>query len=206
MMTFGRDHLFCLDQTMKLDVDRLRTYLQVHPVGPILIFGFTFMVLQHFFLACASAHVDLSRCILIHSGGWKKLQQLAISNVEFKRRLPESTGLTRSSNFYGTVEQVGSVFVEGADGYLYPPNVADVIIRDPITWKEAPIGRPGVIQILGVLPLSYPGQSILTEDWGIPHGIDDSSCGRGRKDFSVIGRIATAELRGCSDTYEAVAA
>jgi hypothetical protein len=147
--------------------------------------------------------LDLSQGILIHSGGWKKLQQMAVTNTEFKRRFRESTGLHRIFNFYGMVEQVGSVFLEGEDGYLYPPNFADVIVRDPINWKEAPVGTVGVIQVLSLLPLSYPGHSLLTEDLGVIHGIDDSTCGRMGKRFSVIGRVPRAELRGCSDTYAA---
>jgi hypothetical protein len=98
---------------------------------------------------------------------------------------------------------VGSVFVEGEDGYLYPPNFADIIIRDPLTWKAAPVGREGVIQVLSALPHSYPGHSILTEDLGVIDGIDDSTCGRLGKRFRVLGRVAKSELRGCSDVHAA---
>ena len=59
------------------------------------------------------------------------------------------------------VEQVGSVFIEGDDGFLHPPDFADVIVRDPITWEEAAPGSPGVIQVLSGAPTSYPGHSIL---------------------------------------------
>ena len=206
MMNFGRDHFFCLDENMNVDKEGLSNFLKAHAGGPFLIFGFTFMVWQYFFLPCSTMNVDLSNGILIHSGGWKKLQQIAVSNGEFKRRFAQATGLSRCYNFYGTVEQVGSVFLEGEDGYFYAPNFADVIIRDPATWKEAPVGTPGVIQILSVLPSSYPGHSLLTEDLGILHGVDDGSCGRRGKYFSVLGRIPSAELRGCSDTHAAVAA
>lgn len=206
MMNFGRDHFFCLDLSMKLNLEGLHRFLQTHSSGPFLIFGFTFMVWQYLFLACADAGVDLSRGILVHSGGWKKLQQNAVTNTEFKQRFAQATGLTRCHSFYGTVEQIGSVFLEGEDGYCYSPNFADIIIRDPLTWKEAPIGRPGVVQILSALPLSYPGHSILTEDLGVIHGIDNGPCGWRGKYFSILGRIPTAEMRGCSDTHAAIAA
>jgi len=205
MMNFGRDHFFCLDEKMSLNVDGLRKFLARHADEPFLIFGFTFMVWKYFFLPCAAMGIDLSNGILIHGGGWKKLQEMAVSNAEFKRSLAEKTGLRRCYNFYGTVEQVGSVFLEGDDGYFYAPNFADVIIRDPVTWEEAPIGATGVIQILSMLPLSYPGHSLLTEDLGVLHGIDNGSCGRRGKYFSVLGRIPAAELRGCSDTHVAAA-
>jgi len=98
-------------------------------------------------------------------------------------------------------EQVGSVFLEGDDGYLYPPNFADIIVRDPLTFREQPVGEPGVIQVLSLLPSSYPGHSILTEDMGVIRGIDDSTCNRSGKYFSVLGRVPQAELRGCSDVH-----
>jgi hypothetical protein len=74
-------------------------------------------------------------------------------------------------------------------------------VRDPITWEPAPMGTPGVLQVLSLLPLSYPGHSVLTEDLGIIHGIDDAQGGRYGKYFSVLGRIPKAELRGCSDVH-----
>jgi hypothetical protein len=99
------------------------------------------------------------------------------------------------------VEQVGSVYLEGEDGYLYPPNFADIVVRDPLTFAEQPVGKPGLIQVVSALPLSYPGHSILTEDLGVIEGIDNSTCGRAGKYFSVIGRVPKAELRGCSDVH-----
>lgn len=206
MMNFGRDHFFCLEASMELNLDGLKQFLKKHSSETFLVFGFTFMAWQYFFVPCVDAGIDLSHGILIHSGGWKKLEQMAIPNVEFKRRLAQRTGLSRCYNFYGTVEQVGSIFLEGEDGYLYAPNSADIIIRNPITWKEATVGQPGVIQLLSGLPLSYPGHSILTEDLGVLHGVDNGPCGRRGKYFSVLGRIPSAELRGCSDTHAAVAA
>src|SRR5262249_30797607 len=141
--------------------------------------------------------------ILIHSGGWKKLQEQAVSAAEFRRRLLECWGLRRVYNFYGMVEQVGSVFLEGDDGYLYPPNFAVVVVRDPVTFEELPPGETGVLEVLSVLPRSYPGHCLLTEDLGVVHAIDSSSCGRMGKAFSVLGRIPKAELRGCSDVIAA---
>ncbi len=203
MANFGRSHFYALNENMELNEPGLREFLKQHGNAPFLIFGFTFMAWQYLLLRIAGLGLDLSNGILVHSGGWKKLQEMAVTNAEFKRRFEESTGLHRIFNFYGMVEQVGSVFLEGEDGYLYPPNFADVIIRDPVTWQEASIGSTGVIQVVSLLPRSYPGHSLLTEDLGTIHGIDDSACGRMGKRFSVIGRVPRAELRGCSDTHAA---
>jgi hypothetical protein len=201
MMNFGRQHFFALDEQMNLNVNGLRDFLAKHGSSPFLIFGFTFMVWLYFAQAAAGLGLDFSNAVLIHSGGWKKMQERAIGNQEFKQHLASGIGLRRVYNFYGMVEQVGGIFLEGEDGYLYPTNFTDVIIRDPATWREAPAGVPGVIQVVSSLPLSYPGHSILTEDLGVLRGVDDSACGRSGKYFSVIGRVPSAELRGCSDTH-----
>jgi phenylacetate-coenzyme A ligase PaaK-like adenylate-forming protein len=201
MINFGRNHFYALDEGMRLDESRLAEFLQKFAGQTILIFGFTFMVWQYLFRVIEQKGVDFSNAILVHSGGWKKLQDIAIGNDEFRRRFQKSTGLSRIFNFYGMVEQVGSVFLEGEDGCLYPPNFADIIIRDPASMRELPPGQPGIIQVLSLLPRSYPGHSLLTEDIGVVQGIDDSTCGRRGKRFRVLGRVAQSELRGCSDVH-----
>jgi hypothetical protein len=201
MANFGRLHFYALDDEMKLDLSGLRAFLQKFGDKPFLMFGFTFMVWQYLLQQIEGKGLDLSNGILIHSGGWKKLQEIAVGNSEFRQRMAQACGLKRIYNFYGMVEQVGSVYLEGEDGYLYPPNFADVIIRDPLTFAEQPTGKPGLIQVVSAVPLSYPGHSILTEDLGVIEGIDNSTCARRGKYFSVIGRVPKAELRGCSDVH-----
>lgn len=60
----------------------------------------------------------------------------------------------------------------------------------------------GLIQVVSMLPRSYPGHSLLTEDEGVLLGEDDCPCGRKGKYFKILGRIQNAEIRGCSDTYQ----
>ena len=54
---------------------------------------------------------------------------------------------------------------------------------------------------MSLVPTSYPGNSIITEDIGEINGEDNCKCGRMGKYFLVHGRIDNAELRGCSDAY-----
>ncbi len=206
MMTFGAQPRFALDPDMKLDRGALEEFLIKHGGQPFLIFGFTFMVWAHFYEQVKNLGLDLSHGILVHSGGWKKLIDRAVDNPTFKAELRRATGLRRVYNFYGMVEQTGSVFLEGDDGLLYPPAFADVIVRDPDTMEEAPPGQVGVIQTLSMIPTSYPGHSLLTEDLGVIERIDQAElpgCGRLGKAFRIIGRVPRAELRGCSDTHAA---
>lgn len=202
LSNFGRGHVYALNDDMTLNLDALQSFAKQHKGVPKLIFGFTFMSWQYFFLELErnKIYIDLNDSILFHSGGWKKLEDMSVDNIEFKRRIRATCGNLRIHNFYGMVEQVGSVFVECEHGYLHAPSLADVIIRDPLNWKPLPIGEHGVIQVLSALPYSYPGHSLLTEDLGTILGEDDCACGRLGRYFHVHGRMARSELRGCSDT------
>ena len=205
MATFGRDHVYALDEHDRPDVEAVKGFLAKHGGQPFLIFGFTFMVWQYLYEVAREHSLDLSNGILIHSGGWKKLIDRAVDNAEFRRRFAEDTGLTRIHNYYGMIEQIGTVFLEGPSGNsLYCPEFADVVVRDPETWAEQPVGEPGVIEVLSTLPRSYPGHVLLTEDLGVVHGIDDGDWPGKR--FSVLGRLPKAEARGCSDTFAGAAA
>jgi hypothetical protein len=200
MVNFGRDHVWVLDEHGEPDVEAIRTFLAQHGGEPFLIFGFTFMAWLYLYEVARQHGFDLSNGILIHSGGWKKLTDQAVDNAEFRRRFAADTGLTRIHNFYGMVEQIGVVYLEGPDGNaLYCPDFADVIIRDPETWAEMPPGQPGLVEVISTLPESYPGHVLLTEDLGVVHGIDDGAWPGKR--FSILGRLPRAEARGCSDTF-----
>lgn len=200
MMTFGRDHTWLLDEDMSIQLDVLDAFLAKHDGQRILIFGFTFMVWQYLLQAIPPGKYDFSRATLIHSGGWKKLENVAVDNDVFKAEWARRTGLVSSYNFYGMVEQIGSIFVEGEDGWLHCPNFADVIIRDPEDWSVAPAGEPGIIEVISALPTSYPGHVLLTEDLGVAEPDPGPGGWRGTR-FRVLGRLPKAELRGCSDTH-----
>jgi hypothetical protein len=200
MATFGRDHVWALDDDGRPDVEAIRGFLTAHGDRPFLVFGFTFMIWLYLYEVAGRFELDLSNGILIHSGGWKKLADRRVGNAEFRRAFRNETGLTRIHNFYGMVEQIGVVYLEGPDGdSLYCPDFADIVIRDPDTWEPLPPGRPGLVEVLSTLPESYPGHVLLTEDLGVIHGIDDGAWPGKR--FSILGRLPRAEARGCSDTF-----
>ncbi|HXP96304.1 MAG TPA: long-chain fatty acid--CoA ligase [Telmatospirillum sp.] len=201
MMRFGRQPFFALDEDMKPDVRGVRAFLDRFGQAPFFLFGFTFVVWR-FFQQVLDQGLDLSNGILLHGGGWKRLQQEAVDNATFKRVLREKSGLCRVHNFYGMVEQLGGIFLEGDDGLLHPPLFGDIIIRDVDTLQEAPLGQPGLIQVLSIVPLSYPGHSLLTEDIGMLHHVDGASSGWRGKAFSVLGRAPQVTLRGCSDAVD----
>ena len=201
---FARDKLYALDENMQLDVDGLTVFLEKHQGEDIFLFGFTFMIWQHFIdqLRKTGYQPDLSRGILVHGGGWKKLADQHITTEQFKDALRETCGLTRVHNYYGMVEQTGTVYMECECGRLHAPVWSDVTIRRPEDFSVADVGETGLIQVSSLLPRSYPGHVLLTEDEGRITGVDDCPCGRMGKTFEILGRIKQAEVRGCSDTYE----
>lgn len=202
---FARDRMFALDSDMSLDVEALRAFLEKHAQQPILVFGFTFMVWQHLYkeLRDSGQAVDLSQGVLLHGGGWKKLVNESVSTWDFRRGLHDVCGITRVHDYYGMVEQTGSIYLECEHGHLHASIFSDVIIRRPLDFTPAAVGEPGLIEVVSVLPGSYPGHALLTEDQGVLLGEDDCACGRQGKYFAVLGRVQNAELRGCSDTYGA---
>jgi hypothetical protein len=199
VMNVGREHIFALNSEQRIDADAVERFLQRHGHATFLVFGFTSLVWTQFFALAQVRAFDLSHALLLHTGGWKKLADKAVSPQEFRTRFRDATGLFRCHNFYGMVEQGGTIHVESASGDgLYCPDFADVIVRDPHTWEEAAIGTPGVIEVLSAAPRAHPGHVLLTEDRGVILGIDDGEWPGKR--FAVLGRLARAESRGCADT------
>ncbi|MBA4175619.1 MAG: acyl-protein synthetase [Leptothrix sp. (in: Bacteria)] len=207
LLPFGRKPIYALrDDDMSLDLDAVLAYVAAareQGVPPVL-FGFTFMVWQFLVQALEQAgrRLALHGAILLHSGGWKKLEALRVSPEEFRRRVQAVTGIERVVNYYGMVEQVGSVYLENDKHCLHAPVYSDIIIRDPRTLQPLPPGQSGLIQVVSALPASYPGHSLLTEDLGVIEGCDDPELEMNGQYFRILGRLPKAELRGCSDTFQ----
>ncbi|MDR1052688.1 MAG: hypothetical protein LBL39_00780, partial [Planctomycetaceae bacterium] len=201
----GFDLFYALDDSMNLDIDGIKTFLEKHNSETILIFGFTFIIWQHLYLPLKNAGIKLrlDNGVLVHGGGWKKLADQAIDNELFKSQLREQCGVEKILNYYGMVEQTGSIFMECQHGNLHASVFSDLIIRNEKDFTPLQKNESGLIQLVSLLPTSYPGQSILTEDVGEITGIDQCSCGRLGKTFKIHGRLKNAETRGCSDTYSA---
>ena len=194
VMNAGRDHTFVLDNDDRLDLAALRAFLERRCGEPFLVFGFTYLVWTRLIERAVVSGIDLTGGVLVHSGGWKRLEDRRVDAATL-RATALAAGLTATHDFYGMVEQIGVVHVEGeTPGRLHPPPGAEVIVRDPRTWREAALGETGLIQVVSTLPRSYPGHSLLTEDLGVAYGTGE------RPVFSVLGRVPRAEPRGCSDT------
>jgi len=200
---FSNDRIYAMGENMDLDRDGITAFLQKHHDEDMLLFGFTSIIWQHFYqeLKRTGSHFNLSRGTLLHGGGWKKLADEAVSPTVFKKALHDLCGIQRVFDYYGMVEQTGSIYLECEYGHLHTSIFSDVIIRRAKDFSVADIGEKGIIQVVSILPESYPGHSLLTEDEGVEIGEDDCACGRLGKYFRIFGRLKHAEIRGCSDTY-----
>ena len=131
--------------------------------GCYFMFGFTFMIWQHFYkhLKQTGYCPDLSKGVLIHGGGWKKLVSESVSPEEYKKKLNEVCGIPVGNihDYYGMVEQTGSIYMECECGHLHAPAFSDVLVRRPIDFSLADMGERGIIEVVSVLPGSYPGHA-----------------------------------------------
>ena len=200
---FGSKRIFALNDKMELDLDLVRDFINENKNEKFFLFGFTFMVWSSFCkeLMKRNERLDLTGSVLIHGGGWKKLASEEVEPSEFKKKLHEVCSIEKVHDYYGMVEQTGTIYMECEYGHLHTPLFSDIIIRRPIDFSVAEKGEKGIIQVLSILPRSYPGHSLLTEDEGMLIGEDDCPCGRYGNYFRIAGRLANAEIRGCSDVY-----
>lgn len=202
---FGNKRQYALNEDMELDIEGMKGFLEANKGETIFMFGFTFMIWQHFYkkLLESGYKPDLSKGVLIHGGGWKKLVTEKVSPEEYKKSLNEVCGILPDNvhDYYGMVEQTGCIYMECKCGHLHASTFSDVLIRRPFDFSLAEIGEKGLIEVVSVLPESYPGHILLTEDEGMILGEDDCPCGLKGKYFKIEGRIKNAEIRGCSDTY-----
>jgi len=141
---------------------------------------------------------------ILHLGGWKKLADLNISREEFYQEICEffNTEKNKIMDIYGMTEQLGTIYPDCEFGNKHVSAYSDIIIRNPLTLKNEEIGKSGLIQLISPIPHSYPGISILSDDFGHLEGIDDCSCGRKGKYFRFDKRSESADLKGCGDTID----
>ena len=168
----------------------------------ICFFGFTSLVWLNFLNYLKKNKIFLKKkdAILFHGGGWKKIEKNKVSRTKFNSECKNYIGSKKIYNYYGMIEQTGSIFLECEYGFYHPSLFSEIIIRDK-NMKPCKPGETGIIQVCSLLPVSYPGHSIITEDLGEIFAIDTCKCGRKGKSFKILNRIKDSEVRGCSDVY-----
>lgn len=197
---FAKNITYALDNDLNIKHNEIINFIKKNENERFLVFGFTFIIWEKFLNALKKQKlkINMSKGILLHGGGWKKLTDLKINNDKFKKNIMIFSKINKIINYYGMIEQTGSIFFECEYSYYHTSIYTDIIIRDEY-FNSCSVGEKGLIQCISLIPTSYPGNSILTEDIGFIVGEDDCKCGRMGKYFKVEGRVKDAELRGCGD-------
>lgn len=193
---------FILDNNYKLKIGKLKNFIKNNPKKKFILFGFTSFVWRYLFKELKKKNIKIpkNQGVLIHGGGWKKMQEESVNKKLFNMTLKKKLGVNSILSYYGMVEQTGSVFIECKYGYYHCSIFSEIFVRDE-NLNILEFNKDGLIQVLSLLPTSYPGHNILTEDIGNIKGIDNCKCGRKGKYFIIKGRVKGTELRGCSDVY-----
>ena len=205
---FGRKKVYVMDEKkgeLYINFERLDAFCREFADQEIIVSGFTYIIWSRFIkqMKKENRKLNFPNMKLVHSGGWKKLKADAVTKEYFSKTVAEIFGTEPANiiDFYGMVEELGVVFLDCEAGHKHVPDFADIIIRDIYSMKEQQIGDPGLIEIVNIIPSSYPGQAIITEDVGEIIGIDDCPCGRKGKYFEFRSRVEKSETRGCGDTF-----
>ena len=204
----AKEVVYAFDQMegrLRINVDRLNDFFERNAGKPVFAIGFTYIIWSELRKQLEEHNVKYNcpDIHIVHGGGWKKLTHQKVDKTEFNSTVGGIFGTEPKNvvDFYGMVEQTGNVFLDCEEGYKHVPNFAEVIIRSPYSLRSLGENEPGLIEVMSVLPQSYPGMSILTEDIGEIVGTDNCACGRRGKYFVFRSRVQRAESRGCGDTF-----
>jgi len=207
LQPFATETNYCLrtddSGELALNLDELARVADKYRDTDLLIYGFTYMLWSCLVkpLLARDLCLDLEKVIILHSGGWKRLQDQAVQKDVFNERLARVIGCSQSCivDFYGMIESVGVIFPDCSYGNKHAPAYGDVVVRDPLTLEPVAEGDDGIVQVCSVLPTSFPGNLLLTEDMARVVAYDGCGCGRRGISFRFAGRIPKAEIRGCGN-------
>lgn len=205
--SFATEVVSCLQPSQNgdssLDVEKLLDCAAKWKDADVLVYGFTYVIWAQFVqpLQREGITLDLPNVRVLHSGGWKRLQEQAVTRDVFNRGVASIFGCTadRIIDYYGMVENVGVIYPDCDHGNKHVPAFAEIIVRNPLTLAPVEAGQQGLIQVCSALPTSFPGFLLLTEDMAEVIACDDCPCGRRGPSFRFTGRAPKAEARGCGN-------
>jgi hypothetical protein len=186
-----------------LDLDKVLDCAQKWKNTEVLVYGFTYVIWTQLIqpLQRQGITLDIPNVHVLHSGGWKRLEKQSVTKDIFIRDVASAFGCStdRVIDYYGMVENVGVVYPDCKYGNKHVPAFAEVIVRDPLTLAQVEVGEQGLVQVCSVLPMSFPGFLVLTDDMAEIIGYDGCPCGRRGTHFRFVKRIPKAEVRGCGN-------
>ncbi len=202
------DYSSCLNYNkgkLKLNLNIVKKFFKkLQKNEKVMIFGFTYVLYKFFLQELKKNNIqyNLKNGILVHAGGWKKLEKEKISRKKLNSMIKETLNISENKviDIYGFSEQGGLLYPTCEKGFRHCTNYSTLIVRDFNFKPLDKIKKIGFLQFITPIQLSYPGNSFLTEDIGWIEGIDNCSCGRLGIYFKVLGRYKhETEIRGCGD-------
>ena len=207
LQPFASEVAYCLGLNEQgeliLDRTKLEEFIRDRQETELLVYGFTYILWNQLVkpLLAEGFCLQLPKARILHSGGWKRLLDQAVGKTEFNEGLARVFGCSSNNvvDFYGMVESVGVIFPDCPEGNKHSPSFGEVIVRNPLTLQTVAPGKHGIVQVCSVLPTSFPGHLLLTEDMAEVIAYDGCRCGRRGISFRFAGRIPKAEVRGCGN-------
>jgi hypothetical protein len=207
LQPFANEVTYCLSSDkngeLELDIGKVLEFGKHWQDASVLVYGFTYILWNHLVrpLMAESISLNMPNVHILHSGGWKRLQDQAVEKKTFNEGLAHVFGCSpeRVIDFYGMVENLGIIYPDCPEGNKHVPAFGDVIVRSPLTLEPVAEGEQGIVQVCSALPTSFPGYLILTEDIAEVIAYDGCSCGRLGMCFRFVSRVPKAEIRGCGN-------
>src|SRR5215471_7971809 len=162
---FASQATYCLNLNeqgnLELDQERLSNFASGQRDSELLVYGFTFILWNHLVRPLMEEGIclNLPKARILHSGGWKRLQDQAVEKSVYNQQLALVFGCSsdRIFDFYGMVETVGVIYPDCSEGNKHGPAFGDVVVRNPLTLEPVAAGEQGIVQVCSVLPTSFPG-------------------------------------------------
>src|SRR2546427_2460178 len=205
--SFATEGVCCLrrdpEGNTSLELEKLLDCAAKWRETEVLVYGFTHVIWTQLVqpLKRQGITLDIPNARVLHSGGWKRLEREAVTKDVFMGGGGSvfCCSPDRVIDFFGMGEKVGGVFPGCVRGQQHVPALSEVVVRNPLTLKPVAAGQQGLVQVCSVLPTSFPGFLVLTDDMAEIIDYDECPCGRRGTSFRFAGRVPKAEVRGCGN-------
>ncbi len=201
-MLFSKKIFFANTENGELNQESIQGFHAAADEGGGYVFGLTTSLYQYLrsLRQMKIGFKNKNNLTFIHGGGWKKMADRGLSENDLKNDLQGTFDSYRLFEYYGLVEQLGTIFFKCSEGFFHCSDLSDVSAFNRIGQKLE-TQEAGMLGITSLLPLSYPGHRVLTEDSATivnSHGVV-CKCGLESKKFILHGRLPRAEVRGCAN-------
>ena len=101
-LKFSKNVTFALDSKDNLNIKIVKKFFEKNKNKQIIVFGFTFLIWDKLLKNLIKNKIILNSydSLLLHGGGWKKLENQKIHNNKFKKIIKKYLNIKRTHNYY----------------------------------------------------------------------------------------------------------